>query len=161
MNCKMAQMEDIEAVTRLRMTYFDHVYAGIMTVQEREQLFQTNVEYLKEELNRSLFISIVEEDGIVVASAYMSVFRMAANLRSRCGRFGEIYGVYTDEAYRRRGFADCNIRRLIQAAGELGLSHLQLEASPEGENLYLRNGFVNENATYTRMHYEFEKGIVL
>lgn len=161
MEARMAEKNDILGVTELRMRYFDYVYGDAMSKDEREELMAENLKFLEEELGKSLYISIVEEEGKIVASAYMTVIRMAANMRVRQGRYGEIYGVYTDIDRRRKGYAGMNIRKIIEEAEKLSLSYVCLEASPEGADLYLANGFKDEGATYRRMQYVLEEGIVL
>ena len=139
---RMAEKKDIHMVTDLRMRYFDDVYEGVMTEGDRESLEEENLKHLEDALNRTLFIAVGLEDGIIVSSAYMTVITKAANMRFREGRYGEIYGVYTDPEYRCNGLAGRCIAMLLECARRERLSYIELEASPEGAGIYEKNGFV-------------------
>ena len=65
--------------------------------------------------------------------------------------YGHVEDVIVDPAYRRRGVADALVRHILFAAGELGLSRLELNALNENmsaRKMYEKIGFTTDSVVY-------------
>ena len=84
---------------------------------------------------------LIEVDGAAVASAAISVVTSPPSPRNPTGRYGLLFGVYTEPTYRRQGLG----RRVVQAAVDWcraeGLRWVSLFASDVGRPLYESMGF--------------------
>ncbi len=87
---------------------------------------------------------VVEHAGRIVATAAAFFIETPASL-ALVGRQATIAGVYTDPAYRRRGFARALTERVIAACHERDCSAVRLRASRAGRPLYESLGFVDGN----------------
>ncbi len=87
---------------------------------------------------------VAEEAGSVVATAAAFFIETAASL-VLVGRQATIAGVYTDPAFRRRGYARALTERVIEACQGRGCSTVRLRASRAGRPLYESLGFVDGN----------------
>lgn len=149
---RMAQIEDIYAVTELRLQYLREAYNGL-TVEQYADLEEKNIEYLKNHLNKDCFVAIAIAGGQMVSCAYMNVYTKAANLRTLNGVFAEIYGVYTLPQFRKQYMATSNMMLLLELAKKEKISFVELEASQKGYNVYARIGFKQINFNYKKMIY--------
>lgn len=149
---RFAEKKDIEEVSRLRMEYFMEVYE-ILTESEKEMLYDSNLKYLFKELNKTCFVAVAENEKGICSCAYMNLFNKAANLRFINGVYGEVYGVYTKEKSRKRGYASELMKLLIEKGKQLELPFIELEASEQGYGLYKRLGFEEKVTNYRAMKY--------
>jgi GNAT superfamily N-acetyltransferase len=89
----------------------------------------------------SVIAWLIEVDGVAVCSAAIAVVTSPPSPRNPSGRYGLLFGMYTEPAYRRRGLA----QRVVQAAVEWcraeGLRWVSLFASDAGRPLYEGLGF--------------------
>lgn len=153
MPIKQSQIED---AIDLRIKYFHEAYSEFSLEEENDLRVQIK-DYLKEHLNHDCFILVAKEDGKAISTAILNVHTKAPNKRIPKGKIGEIYGVYTLKEYRKRGYATLLIQDLIKLGHELGLAHIELDASSDGLNVYQRCGFLkNDNNQYTKMIYKYE-----
>jgi len=68
------------------------------------------------------------------------------------GRMGHVSNVYTDVAYRRRGYARTCTVALLDWFAEQGISRVNLRASAEAEPLYRSLGFERTSDPSMRLH---------
>jgi GNAT superfamily N-acetyltransferase len=61
-----------------------------------------------------------------------------APYRNKCGWVGMIL---VDEAYRKRGYGEAMLNRVLRTADEMGLEWVGLDATEMGKPLYLKKGF--------------------
>lgn len=52
------------------------------------------------------------------------------------GKYGEMYGVYTREEYRKHGIATELVKRMIHEMSNKEISFIQLGASEDGKSIY-------------------------
>lgn len=149
---KLAQERDIPGVTDLRMEYLNEAYGGLDPQDER-RIREANLEYLRQNLNRRCFVAFAEEEGILYSCAYLTIIEKAANGRFMQGRYGDLYGVFTSPAYRRRGAATGLVRLLVEKGRELRLPFVQLEAASSAHRIYQNIGFQDTTSDYVEMKY--------
>ena len=150
LNKRLIAPADIPAVSALRVAYLDETYGGLPPAQARD-LARENQAYLEQQLGSGCLVAAAFDGDTAVSCVYLTVICKAANRRFPNGRYGEIYGVYTLPAYRRRGLATDLMRLVMQAAPELRLSFLELEASADGFPVYRKLGFQESPSEYRRM----------
>jgi GNAT superfamily N-acetyltransferase len=71
-------------------------------------------------------------DGKLVATGTLAAYG------NKCGWVGMIL---VDEAYRRRGYGEAMLNRVLRIADEMGLEWVGLDATELGKPLYLKKGF--------------------
>jgi predicted GNAT family acetyltransferase len=109
-------------------------------------------DYYRTHLNKDFFAAFVEQDGAVVAVAFLTVGEMPANVFTPTGKYGTILNVLTYPEHRKKGYATQALELLIDKAQDEDLSFLQLSASDMGKSVYERLGFKpDEKAGFTNM----------
>ena len=157
MEIKIADFEDINDVTDLRMSYLKEAYRGLSKSDENK-IRNNNITYLKKQLNKKCFIVFIKEDGILCSCAYLNIIEKAANLRFINGIYGEIYGVFTLPEYRKMGMATKLIKFLVEIGKDLQLPFIKLDASADGYYLYKQVGFEETDSNYREMKYIYVEG---
>lgn len=145
-----ARVEDIPLLVNLRLTYLQ-ADRGSLTTEEEAALRQVLPDYFVRNLGSMFFAFVVEADGKAVSAAYMAVSEKPANPAFITGKIGTVLNVYTDPAYRRKGYATLALRRLIEKAQALQLSKIELSATGDGRPVYEKLGFVPKESHYTEM----------
>ena len=90
---------------------------------------------------------IAEVDGVAIGSASCQIFAglypqvLVENYR----KYGYIWGVYVEPAYRRRGIAKQLTKKAIAYLKSLGCTRVILHASPSGKPVYTSLGFSESN----------------
>jgi GNAT superfamily N-acetyltransferase len=87
-------------------------------------------------------VDALDGDGLA-ASAIGAIDERLPNQRNPSGRSGYIYGVCTDERYRRRGYSRLVLQALLDWYASQGIPRIELHASEDGEALYRELGFDN------------------
>lgn len=77
----------------------------------------------------------------LAASVIGAIDERLPNVMNPLGRVGYVYGVYTEERYRRRGFSRLAMRALLDWYDANGFTRVELHASEFGEALYRELGF--------------------
>ena len=85
-------------------------------------------------------IDAPDGDGLA-ASAIGAIDERLPSERNPSGRSGYIYGVCTEERYRRRGYSRLVLQALIDWYASQGVPRIELHASEYGEALYRELGF--------------------
>jgi GNAT superfamily N-acetyltransferase len=99
--------------------------------------------WLKEgSVARTAAFVVDSPDGAgLVSSAIGAIDERLPNPYNPTGLKGYVYGVATDEAFRRRGFTMLTMRALLGWFAEQGVRGVDLHASAYAESLYRRLGF--------------------
>lgn len=85
-------------------------------------------------------IDALDGDGLA-ASAIGAVDERLPSERNPSGRSGYIYGVCTEERYRRRGYSRLVLQALLDWYASQGIPRIELHSSEFGETLYRELGF--------------------
>lgn len=85
-------------------------------------------------------VDALEGEGLA-ASAIGAVDQRLPNARNPSGLCGYVYGVCTDDRYRRRGYSRLVMRALLDWYDSQGIPRVELHASEYGDALYRQLGF--------------------
>jgi GNAT superfamily N-acetyltransferase len=85
-------------------------------------------------------IDALDGNGLA-ASAIGAIDERLPSERNPSGRSGYIYGVCTEERYRRRGYSRLVLQALLDWYASEGIPRIELHASEFGEALYHELGF--------------------
>jgi len=85
------------------------------------------------------FIGVVDDEPC--ACAIVWVHEWYPGLGDTSTRRGYILNVYTEPAWRRRGFACLIVRQCVEWLGEQGIRIVSLHASAHGQSVYENQGF--------------------
>lgn len=85
-------------------------------------------------------IDALDGNGLA-ASAIGAIDDRLPSARNAAGRSGYIYGVCTEERFRRRGYSRLVLQALLDWYGDQGIPRIELHASEFGEALYRELGF--------------------
>jgi GNAT superfamily N-acetyltransferase len=141
---RRALLGDEEEIVRLRSVMW---LAIGRTFPEGDTSRELAVEraraWLKEgEAARTAAFVVDSPDGTgLVSSAIGAIDERLPSPYNPSGLKGYVYGVATDEAFRRRGFTVSTMRALLDWYAEQGVLGVDLHASTFAEGLYRRLGF--------------------
>jgi predicted GNAT family acetyltransferase len=146
---RKATLDDIPALIRLRI---DFLTDGRSLSHDEESEIKSQLEkYFAKHIPAKTFVGIfAETDGQIVSAAYLAVAEKPANTSFLTGITGTILNVYTYPDYRKKGIATKVIAKIIEEARHIGISHIDLKATPEGKHLYEKMGF-SQSSTFTAM----------
>jgi GNAT superfamily N-acetyltransferase len=100
-----------------------------------------------DEAGTACFVIDAPDGTGLAAAAIGAIDERLPSLRNPSGRSGYIYGVCTDERYRRRGYSRLVMQALIDWYVAQGIPRIELHASEYGEPLYRNLGFGDPNGT--------------
>lgn len=146
---RKANEKDTDELILLRLRYLSEHFGDISNT--KQQIVQQLEGYIKVHLSRDFIAFLAEQDGQIVACAYLVVQEKPANPRFPSGKTGLLLNVYTHEAYRRQGAASRLLSAVIEEARLLGLSFIELTSTQAGEPLYRKFGFVNKDNCHEMM----------
>ena len=147
-----AGKRDIENLVEMRKAYLSEDHGGL-ACQEIQALENLLPAYFHRHIGEDFIAFIAAEDGEILATVFMVIIEKPANPNFLTGKTGTILNVYTKPQYRRKGFASKLLQMAVQKAKERELSFLELQATREGETLYRKLGFVQEDTKYISMKY--------
>lgn len=88
--------------------------------------------------------TVLAMDGILpVGCATICYLDLLPTFSYPTGKRGHFMNVYTKDTYRRQGIAKKMMNTLIFEAKEKGITHLSLDATKDGRQLYYTLGFVD------------------
>lgn len=149
MTIRKATVEDIAILVQLRM---DYLLDGGNAFDKREttELKAKLLAYFERQLPVNGVIAVLaEEDGAVASAAYLSVAERPPRSVDGSCLVGTVYNVYTYPSHRRKGLATRVMDALLEEGRELGISSVDMLASPDGKPLYEKLGF--QVSKYTPM----------
>lgn len=89
---------------------------------------------------------VIEVNGVIVATAIGTLETGVPNPQSPRGRSVRLANVFTLPQYRGRGHGTRVVSDVIDWAGAIKADRVDLSATPEGQRLYERAGFVHTSA---------------
>jgi GNAT superfamily N-acetyltransferase len=89
---------------------------------------------------------VIEVDDRIVASAVGTLELGVPNPHCPHGRAVRLANVFTLPAHRRRGYGAALVGFVVDWAREIGADRVDLSATPDGQRLYERSGFVPTSA---------------
>ena len=148
MNIYRAQTAD--GFTDIRMAYLCEDFPE-MSAELASQIRERLPRYFAEHLNRDFFAYIAEDNGAVIASAFLTVQEMPPNSSFPHGRTGTVLNVYVSPEYRRQGIASQMMGMLISDARAMELDYIELKASADGYPMYKKLGFEDSISSFKPM----------
>jgi predicted acetyltransferase len=70
---------------------------------------------------------------------------MPGSFKNPSGKWGYVMNMYTVPSYRRKGICKTILNLLVAEGEKYGITAFELHATPEGELVYLQNGFTIYN----------------
>lgn len=137
---RRAAAGDVAELVRLRVLLFETLNVASAGEDWRESLAEVLADQLTAEGVRILVVD--GEDGLA-ACGIGTIERRLPNPRLRNGRLGQVFGVVTDPAHRRRGHSRAIMTGLLDWFRAREVSRVDLHASRDGEPLYRALGFVD------------------
>lgn len=135
-----ATVADIPEILRMRHAFAEEIDGA--QPEETTRMLEANLtEYFTRELNKNYFHWFTTVNGEMAAMAGMIIRTQPGNPKNPSGRWGYLMLVYTKPQFRKRGISGQLVERLVETAKELGITALELHATPEGAPLYERKGF--------------------
>ena len=137
---------DEDEISRLRdlmaSTLFGPVEEGPWTVETRARLRRW---FADPDADTAAFVVDAPDGAGLAASVIGVIFERLPGKSNRSGLCGYVYGVSTDERWRRRGYSRRAMQALLDWYAERGVTRIDLHASEFGEGLYRDLGFVDCN----------------
>ncbi|WHH60220.1 GNAT family N-acetyltransferase [Petroclostridium sp. X23] len=150
MNIRKATINDMDILIQLRLDYL-LTDKGNLEEGELKAIRSQLVTYFTKHINNDFIAIFAEIDNHIVSTAFLAIAEKPANPSFITGKTGTLLNVFTYRDYRRRGCATKVISQVIEEAKQLGVSLIELSATPDGEPLYKKFGFVEAATKYTPM----------
>ena len=146
-----ASLSDVSELIDMRVGYLEADF-GKLTQEQRDNLEHELPAYFELHLDYDLLAFVAREDGgPIVCCAWLLLVTKPPSPRFPHGQTGTLFNVYTVPEHRRRGLAREVMLRLIDAARELKLDVLELNATDDGYPLYQELGFADDSSTHVAM----------
>jgi GNAT superfamily N-acetyltransferase len=147
-NIRRATAEDAEVMADLRRDMQGELTDSTGPL-DPDALYERNLAYFRECIPSGQFVAYVaEEDGEMVATSGMVVYRAPPTGGNPTGIEVYIMNMYTVPSHRGRGLATKLLDALVTHAQGLGARRAWLRASDAGRPVYQRYGFVGNDAHY-------------
>ena len=140
MNVRMATLNDIKILIKVRFDYFA-AEVWRVTSEQREVIESNLRQYYHKHLNIDFYAAFVEVEREIASVAFLAISEKPANLSFPTGRIGTVLNVFTYPEYRKKGYASSTMNALICEAKKQNLSYIELSASESGKPLYEKLGF--------------------
>lgn len=145
-----AKLEDINLLTELRLAYLEEDH-GKLSEADTKIIRQDLPNYFKKNLNQNIFCYLMRDKEYIVACAFLLVVEKPISPAFITGKTGTVLNVYTNPAYRHKGYAKMVMNKLLSDAIEKNLSVVELKSTEEGYHLYKSIGFTDEVSKYHSM----------
>lgn len=137
---RIAKYEDIDEISKLRIMQQKDDWKELYPNKD-EELYEITKNYLKEHLNKNVFLFIEIIDNRIIATCGLQIIKyMPQCIES--GIEGYICDVFTLKEYRKKGIQTNLIKQCIKFAKENNVIELKLSTdNPEAIRLYKAQGF--------------------
>ena len=145
-----AKITDIDMLTELRLAYLKED-SGKLSEDDIQRIRQDLPNYFRKNLNQNIFCYLIRDNEEVAACAFLLVVEKPMSPAFITGRTGTVLNVYTNPAYRNKGYAKQIMNKLLSDAVEKNLSVVELKSTEDGYHLYKSIGFIDEMSKYHSM----------
>ena len=136
---------DASVLAQLRIDFIME-YRGSQPDEIINNIRREFTSYFEKALLDGSCISFLCKSGDEVVGTGAIVFRLQpGNLQNPSGRYGYVMNMYTKPSFRKNGIGNTILNMLMDEARSLGIKAFELHATPDGEPVYLRNGFQIHN----------------
>jgi GNAT superfamily N-acetyltransferase len=139
---RLATLEDVETLVRLRTTFLEEVgnFAVGVDIRAVSEAFRN---YLLRKLPAGEFLAwVAEEEGEINATSGLVFFERPPNGASPSGLEAYVMNMYTRPAWRGRGLATALLDAAILHVKRTDARRVWLHATDAGRPVYERAGFV-------------------
>lgn len=138
---RIAQLYDISTLVENRIQFALEL-GGAQESNAIEILRLQMTNYFTKAIADNSCISIIAEHGNNTAGIGSVHFReLPGNFKNPTGKWGYIMNMYTLPAYRKNGICKTILNLLTEEGRKLGITAFELHATPQGEPIYLQQGF--------------------
>lgn len=145
-----AKIADIDILTDLRLAYLKED-SGKLSEDDIQRIRCDLPNYFRKNLNQNIFCYLIRDNEEVAACAFLLVVEKPMSPAFITGRTGTVLNVYTNPAYRNKGYAKQIMNKLLSDAVEKNLSVVELKSTEDGYHLYKSIGFIDEMSKYHSM----------
>jgi len=133
--------DDRDLFIRLRLDFINEFHKDVDET-EKEKLKTSLQSYFDRHIKDDEFIGIVcEYEQKVISVAYLIINEWPPNRKFLNGKIGTLLNVYTYPEYRKNGISTNIIKMIIEEAKKQNVSIIDLLATEEGESVYKKLGF--------------------
>ena len=148
---RQATLNDINILINSRVEFMKD-YWGEQDEQTISTLEKELEMFFKETIPNQAYISVLAFDGETwVGVGGMSIQCRPGSFRLPNGKSGYIMNMYTIPAYRRRGIALSVLDKLVEIGRQSGIKLFDLNATEEGEPVYIKYGFIKHKEPNYRL----------
>ena len=142
-----AEIADVDLLTELRIAYLKEDL-GKLDEEDIEKIRQDLPDYFRRNLNENIFCYLIRDKEEIIACALLLVVEKPMSPAFITGKTGTVLNVYTNPAYRHKGYAKKIMNKLLSDAVEKNLSVVELKSTEDGYHLYKSVGFTDEVSKY-------------
>jgi GNAT superfamily N-acetyltransferase len=136
-----ATSSDIPQLVQYRLEFLTE-YWGEQKEEDINLLRENLTRIFTDYYRKDCYICYIARDGDKVAGIGGIILReQPGNFKNPSGKVGYILNMYTLEEYRRQGISTKILNQLIEDASARGFKAFELHATPDGEPVYIKNGF--------------------
>ena len=150
MKIEKATIEDIDALTELRIAYLQEDL-GAISDKDLELMQATLPSYYEKHLNKDLIVYVARNEMDIVSCAFLLIVEKPMSPSFITGKTGTVLNVYTKTEYRKNGCAKKLMTMMLEDAKAEGVSIIELKATEDGYSLYKSVGFEDVVAKYHNM----------
>ena len=144
--------DDRDLFIRLRLDFINEFHKDIDEM-EKEKLKTSLQSYFDRHIKNEEFIGIVcEYEQKIISVAYLIIDEWPPNRKFLNGKIGTLLNVYTYPKYRKNGIATNVIKMIIEEAKKQNVSIIDLLATEEGESVYKKLGFLENEDKSMRLN---------
>lgn len=147
----IAGPQDIETLVEYRLIFAQEL-AGVMPPEQVNILRNQMTDYFERATAARNCLSVVALCGEAVAGIGTVQFReQPGNFKNPSGRWGYVMNMYTVKRFRKRGICTDILEILIEEGKKYGITAFELHATPSGEPVYQKSGFImHQEPTYRK-----------
>lgn len=142
-----AGIADVDLLTELRIAYLKEDI-GKLDEEDIKKIRRDLPDYFRRNLNENIFCYLIREKEEIVACAFLLVVEKPMSPAFITGKTGTVLNVYTNPAYRHKGYAKKIMNKLLSDATEKNLSVVELKSTEDGYHLYKSVGFADDVSKY-------------
>lgn len=142
-----AEIADVDLLTELRIAYLKEDL-GKLDEEDIKKIRRDLPDYFRRNLNENIFCYLIREKEEIVACAFLLVVEKPMSPAFITGKTGTVLNVYTNPAYRHKGYAKKIMNKLLSDAVVKNLSVVELKSTEAGYHLYKSVGFTDEVSKY-------------
>ncbi len=142
---RRAETRDIDRLIKLRMQLIKEAN----TIQDDSALLEieeNNKCYIHNELNKTFFSWVIEEDGEIIAVSGLNILAKPPTYTNPTGKEGFIMNIYVVPYARGKGYATCLVNEIIGYLKQTDCRKVSLVATDAGRHVYEKIGFKIKHA---------------